>query len=108
MDGFCIPGPTMVNCRGSCSSKVLPIEEQPQCGGNGQWGSRFGAEVLADGEADPVRMRGLIQGAIDIVCGGRLSQIPLRDGVAVCLLVEVLTQKSTHWNLKAPFAKLRK
>ena len=32
--------------------------------------------------------RGLIQGAIDIVCGGRLSQIPLRDGVAVCLLVE--------------------
>ena len=43
---------------------------------------------MADGEADPVRRQGLIQGAIDIVCGGRLSQIPLRDGVAVCLLVD--------------------
>ena len=32
--------------------------------------------------------RGLIHGAIDIVRGGRLSQIPLRDGVLVCLLVE--------------------
>ena len=32
--------------------------------------------------------QGLIQGAIDIVHGGRLSQIPLRDGVAMCLLDE--------------------
>jgi len=32
--------------------------------------------------------RGLIQGAINIVRGGRFSQIPLGDGVAVCLLVE--------------------
>ena len=85
------------------------IGKQLQCGGCGQRGSSSGPEVVDDGEANLVRRqrmlrhdglrwrgmgkgvrwrRGLIQGAIDIVRGGRLSQVPLRDGVAVCILVE--------------------
>ena len=71
--------------------------KQFRCGGSGRQGSRFGAVAVEApswwprwrGKGKGVSWRwGLIQGAIDIVRGGRLSQIPLRDGVAVCLLVE--------------------